>query len=86
MRNQKTEKWLLGFSVAFLISVVMAGTDWALAIQDKTPLFAVPVVTYKDGGTKVYLGVGYKIIAYSILEGRQDTVFGSWFMAYSNQK
>lgn len=76
----------MGFSIALLISLVMAGTDWWLAIQDRSPLFAVPVVTYKDGGTKVYLGVGYKIIAYSILEGRQDTVFGSWFMSYSNQK
>ena len=33
---------------------------------------------YKDGGTKEYYGLGYKVIKYNQIEGRRDTQIGLW--------
>ena len=35
--------------------------DYIRSKNNKLPLFAVVVTTYKDGGSRVYLGLGYKV-------------------------
>lgn len=47
------------------------------------PFFAVRTNVYKDGGTKVYYGLGYKVIKYHQTEGKQGTKVGFWTMPYS---
>lgn len=47
------------------------------------PFFAIRANVYKDGGTKVYYGIGYKVIKYNQKQGRRNTVIGSWNMPYS---
>ena len=47
------------------------------------PFFAIKTAHYKDGGTKVYTGLGYKVIKYNQIQGRRDTVIGSWALKYS---
>ena len=49
------------------------------------PFFAVRTVTYKDGGTKEYYGLGYKVIKYHQLQGRRDTEVGSWGLKYNDK-
>ena len=55
----------------------------AVARYDSGPFFAINFKTYKDGGTRVYYGLGYKVINYNVTEGRKGKVVGSWFMPYS---
>lgn len=42
-------------------------------------IIVIPIVVnlYKDGGTSVYWGLGYKVIDYNQLNGRIDVVFKS---------
>ena len=47
------------------------------------PLFAIKTHTYKDGGTKEYYGIGYKVIKYHQVQGRRDKVLGSWNLKYN---
>jgi hypothetical protein len=79
---KKNIKWFL---LGLIIFYVFIYTDFSLAQEDKAPIFAIHTVTYKDGGTKEYMGLGYKIIRYSIIEGRQDTDFGTWLITYNSQ-
>ena len=51
----------------------------------KGPFFAIPLKTYKDGGTKVYYGLGYKVIKYNQQQGRRDVVIGPWGMKYNSE-
>jgi len=60
--------------------------DYLSGQQDRVPSFGDQSVTFKDGGTKVYLGLGYKVIRYHVIDGRQDTDFGTWFITYKSQK
>lgn len=47
------------------------------------PFFAIRTSVYKDGGTKVYYGLGYKVINYKQLEGKQGLKIGLWSMDYT---
>ena len=46
------------------------------------PIFAIKVKTYNDGGTKEYLGLGYKVIKYNEKNGRKDIILGKWSIKY----
>ena len=54
----------------------------AVIILDKGPFFAIPTITYKDGGTKEYYGLGYKVIKYHQIQGRRDREIGLWNLTY----
>ena len=47
------------------------------------PFFAVRTNVYEDGGTKVYYGLGYKVIKYNQDEGKKGTKVGFWTMPYT---
>lgn len=49
------------------------------------PFLAIRTKVYKDGGTKEYYGLGYKVIKYHQIEGRRDTQIGFWSMPYSTK-
>ena len=56
--------------------------------NDKDPIFVINTVIYKDGGTKEYLGLGYKIIKYHIIEmelNNEKDIYdiGTWFLKYN---
>ena len=50
---------------------------------NRGPYFAIKAAALKDGGTKVYYGLGYKVIKYNQLQGRRDTEIGTWLMPYN---
>lgn len=70
----RKKKLLIG-AILVIASVIMAGRDFYLAKQDNPPTFSLLVDVYKDGGTKVYTGIGYKVIDYNQIDGRKDVVF-----------
>ena len=58
MRNQKSIN-------RYFFSHCIIDNDWKyyyLAYKDRTLNFSFQADTYKDGGTKVYIGLGYKVI------------------------
>lgn len=65
--------------VAFIV-------DYCLSLQNESLLFAIKTNRYKDGGTPVYIGVGYKMIDYNQIDGRKDVVFNSVFVTTDNMK
>ncbi|MGK5510496.1 hypothetical protein [Brevibacillus formosus] len=78
------KKRVIATLVVILLPILMFIIDCLLAINDTPPAFAVRTETYKDGGTSIYQGLGYRIIDYNQLDGRQDVVFTSIF--YSKGK
>lgn len=44
------------------------------------PLFCLLTATYKDGGTRKYLGLGYKVQLCKQIEGCHKAHIGTWFM------
>lgn len=70
--------------VILIIIMLMIATDViCVARYDVGPFFALKTSTYKDGGTKVYYGFGYKVIKYHQIQGRRDMKIGFWTMPYS---
>lgn len=82
-----TELFMKIFNIVFvviMIAMVLISIDVILVARyQKGPYFAIKTATYKDGGTKVYYGLGYKVIKYNQLEGRKDIQLGFWNMPYS---
>ena len=71
------------FSIIVLLIIMVATDIICVSRFEKGPFFAIPTRTYKDGGTKEYLGLGYKVIKYNQLQGRRDTVIGKWSLKYN---
>lgn len=71
-------KKLITISIFFLLAISFTFIlDYKRALKDSPPKFAIRINLYKDGGTSVYYGFGYKVIDYNQLGGRKDVVFKS---------
>ena len=71
--------------VLILVPAAMIITDVIRVTKHKqTPLFAVVTKIHKDGGTKEYTGLGYKVIKYNQKQGRRDIEIGTWNLKYNN--
>ncbi|NLV22903.1 MAG: hypothetical protein GXY49_13145 [Syntrophomonadaceae bacterium] len=82
----KKRKYILG--LVFIVWLAFFITDFSLVKANKSPLFAVPIIIYKDGGSTEYYGLGYKVIKYvnlTVEKGPEvvKTDFGTWFMRFS---
>lgn len=82
----KKRKYIIGIIVIVWFAFFI--TDFSFAKANKSPIFAVPVIMYKDGGSTEYYGLGYKVIRYVNLTVEKDTEvvktdFGTWFMKSS---
>jgi hypothetical protein len=75
------KKKMLLISLVILIPISIFIIDYKRAIKDMPPIFAIRTNLYKDGGTSIYLGFGYKVIDYNQLDGRKDVVFKSLFIS-----
>jgi len=71
--------------VVVLVLIAMVATDIVMVKNyHKGPYFAIKVKTYNDGGTKEYIGLGYKVIKYNQQQGRRDTELGTWLLKYNS--
>ena len=68
--------------IILILILTIVAVDYYRYTQQRTPLFAVSFGTNKDGGTKEYYGLGYKVIKYNVLGGRKDMVFGFITLKY----
>ena len=82
--NPKTKKIINICFYAILILCVLFTIDHILVTKyNKGPFLAIKTATYKDGGTKVQYGLGYKVIKYHQIQGRRDTEVGNWSLQYN---
>lgn len=83
-RNQVINLIILGVVILTLLTFFFI--DVNRVNNKKAPLFCFSVSVHKDGGTKEYLGVGYKIIIFRTASGYNETKIGTWFMNYNDFK
>lgn len=82
--SKKINKIINIIFYVLIILMIMATIDViSVSRYNSGPFFAIKTAHYKDGGTKVYTGLGYKVIKYNQIQGRRDTVIGSWALKYS---
>ena len=83
-KYKRTKRIINIFFVVILLIIAIITVDIVrVAKYEKKPLFAINTKTYKDGGTKEYMGLGYKVIDYNQLQGRRDIKIGTWGMKYN---
>lgn len=71
------------FIIIFLILTMITVDVISVARYDVGPFFAIPLKKYKDGGSKAYYGIGYKVIKYNQVQGRKDKEIGFWNLKYN---
>ena len=78
----KKNTWKRIINVVFsiiVIIIIMITVDYIRVTKyGYTPLFAIKTLELKDGGTKEYTGLGYKVIDYNEIKGRRDIEIGLW--------
>lgn len=67
-----------------LLGMLFFAVDSYRIKNDKPPIFAVQYSVLRDGGTTIYIGLGYKIIDYNVIDGNDKTYIGSYFMKYED--
>jgi hypothetical protein len=87
LKNFKPAKKII--NIVFIILIVLLcliSLDIVLVSKyEKGPIFAIPTKVYTDGGTKEYLGLGYKVINYNQKQGRRDMQVGTWGLKYNTR-
>lgn len=78
-------KKVIKIILAVVLALVIIGgvtflVDCSAVKSSKTPIFARCVKVYDDGGTMVYIGLGYKIIDFNMLNGYDEVKIGTWFI------
>ncbi len=71
--------------VIVLLAIMISVDIVCVSKYQKGPFFAIRTSVYKDGGTKVYYGLGYKVIKYHQEVGRRDWQIGFWTMKYNTK-
>ncbi len=67
-----------------LIGIIFFTIDNQRAINGESPMFCIQYSTQKDGGTKEYIGLGYKVIEYHKLNGYKKIQVGNIFLKYDS--
>ena len=67
-----------------LLEIIFFAIDYNRAKNNEQPMFCVQIDETNDGGTKIYLGLGYKVIDFNTLSGFDDVKSGTWFMNYDD--
>ena len=91
-KNKKTKKEPFKLNIKMVINtifliviilIVMVVVDIvSVSKYEKGPYFAIRTNELNDGGTKIYHGIGYKVIKYNQLQGRRDIEIGTWSLDY----
>lgn len=84
-KKYKRYKKIINIVFAIILVVLVMITIDVISVSryNVGPFFAIKTQTIKDGGTKVYYGLGYKVIKYNQEQGRRDKEIGSWNLKYN---
>ena len=70
--------------ILIILGIIFFIIDYSRVKNNETPLFCILKDEANDGGTKIYLGLGYKVIDFHTLAEYDDIKIGSWFMDYND--
>lgn len=70
------------FLIIIVLIIITVVDIVSVSKYEKGPYFAINTGTLNDGGTKIYHGIGYKVIKYKQLQGRRDMEIGTWSLEY----
>lgn len=70
--------------VLAILGVIFCNIDVARLKENEQPIFSINTEIIGDGGTKAYLGIGYKIIDFNTKSGFDEIKVGLWGMRYEN--
>ena len=72
--------------ILIILGIIFFTIDYSRVKNNETPIFCILKDEANDGGTKIYLGLGYKVIDFHTLAGFDDIKIGTWFMDYNDFK
>lgn len=76
--------------IIILLGLIFYTVDYFRIIKNKTPIFCILENEVNDGGTKIYLGLGYKIIDFHKVKNEDeyydDVKIGFWNIDYDDFK
>ena len=75
---------LIVISIIIILGVILFIVDYNRVKNNEKPMFCILDQEVNDGGTKIYLGLGYKIIDFNTLSGFNNMEIGSYFMNYDD--
>lgn len=83
----KAKKRRILYSIIITLWLAVSVTDYVRTLTDRSPVFAIPVTVYQDGGSVEYYGAGYKVIRYANLHLPTQEYFyvmkmGYWWMDF----
>lgn len=82
MKNKKL-KILIIIAIILFIGIIVFLIDYNQVKHGKLPLFAYSFDIYKDGGSREYYGLGYKVLKCNTLIGDKTIKIGLYNMDYS---
>ena len=71
-------------SLVALLGIIFFAMDFCRVNNKKNPIFCIKTKVYEDGGTREFLGLGYKVIDFHTINGFYETKIGSYFMKYED--
>lgn len=82
MSKQTTIRLLIILPIIAVLILLMMLVDFNRVVQNVEPLFCITKSVYEDGGTKEYIGFGYKIFDYNKVNEKRQVKIGSIFSQY----
>ncbi len=92
--KKSPHKYIIIIMMIACFSLLFFTVDFIRVQQQQLPIFCIhlSISDIADGGTKIYWGLGYKVIAYNKAFfsetgeniGYQKIHIGSWFMQYDD--
>ncbi|MDD3303419.1 MAG: hypothetical protein PHP54_00700 [Clostridia bacterium] len=82
MSKKTTIRLLMIIPIVAILLTLMILIDFNRVIQNIEPMFCIIKNVYEDGGTKEYIGIGYKIFDYKKIEKERVVKIGSIFSQY----
>ena len=70
--------------VIIILGLIFFAIDYNRVKNGENPIFCINTATANDGGTKEYLGLGYKVIDFNRLDGYDEVKIGTWSMKYED--
>ena len=71
-------------AIIVVLGIIFFIVDYSRVKKQERPIFCILKDEANDGGTKIYLGLGYKIIDFHTLAGFDDIRIGTWFIDYDD--
>lgn len=78
---KKKKKILICIIIVLLIIIII---DCIKIKNNQKPILCIITKIYRDGGTKEYYGLGYKVIVFNTVGGYNEVKIGPWSMKYED--